>query len=343
MSNLDKINIFIPISINHILENDVRLFEIFKKDNQTPNMNKFLSLLISGYYNSYMESLRRQYNHIHSLLHPLLNNLTSNSDVTEKILNIVFQASTTERKEKRPVRISLKPTALTENIILQIINSTEIGGYVSPFLCKMIMDYCSLSLDERERIIFSESYSLISDACQNKQAISFSTIWNPTVLHTVLPYKIVTGQGEMFNYLLCQERDSDTSIPYAKTYRLNRISKPNFAKPDILDTTIQQRLNRMHLYGAQYIINDDEESCVFLSNNGVRLYNRIYYGRPSFSHIEEVENGYKYFFNCSKDQLIFYFRRFSDGDAIILSPDSLKQDIISFHQKALDSYYLHHE
>ncbi len=338
MSNLDKINIFVPESINQILESDVRLFEILKKDHQTVNMNKYLSLLISGYYNTYMEDLRRRYTQIHTILMPILTNNINESDISETIQKIIYQTSSTDSREKKTKRLSLKPTSLTENIILQIINSTEIGGFVSPFLCHMISDYCMKPLDERERIVFSQTYSFILEACQNHQTISFSTIWNPTQLHTVFPYKIVTGQGEMFNYLLCQERDPNTSYPYARAYRLNRISKSNYSYPDVLDDTIQKRLDRMNLYGAQYIINDEEEACVFLSINGARLYNRIYYGRPAYSRIEETENGYKYYFYCSKDQLSFYFRRFSNGDAIILYPDSLVKDMIDFHKNALDYY-----
>ena len=338
MSNLDKINIFIPESINLILESDIRLFEIFKKDNITPNMNRFISLLISGFYNSYMDDLRRQFNNLMSLIKPLLSETVTVEEVSDKILNSVLQSSFQGKKEKKNIRLSLKPTALTENIILQIMGSREIGGYISPFLCAMITEYCSKPLDARERILFSESYNFISNACHNNQAISFSTTWNPTYLHTVIPYKVVTGQGEMFNYLLCQERDPITSKPFAKTYRLNRISKPNNSSPDVMDPTIIERLERMNIYGAQYIINDDEEACVLLSNSGIRLYNRIYYGRPIFSRIERTENGAKYYFQCSKDQLLFYFRRFSNGDAIILSPNSLRIDMMNFHKRALEAY-----
>ena len=338
MSNLEKINIFVPESIDNTLKSDMRLFEIFKNDHMTPNKNRFLSLLIAGYYNLYMEDLRKQYQEILNIIKPIISDEHPASEISEKVLNIIFKSSQNNKLEKKNVRLSLKPTMLTENILLQIINSTEIGGYVSPFLCRLFTDYCSKPLDEREKIIFSDSYAFLAAACENHQSVSFSTVWNPNVLHTVYPYKIITGQGEMFNYLLCQERDAETSTPYARTYRLNRISKSTYAKPDSLEHTIQNRLDRMAQYGAQYIINDEDETCVFLTDNGVRLYNRIYYGRPLFTKIEEVHNGYNYYFQCSKDQLLFYFRRFTNGDAIILAPERLRIDMISFHENALEAY-----
>ena len=49
----DKINIYLPAEVGDMLERDVTLFEIFKKDGMTPNRNRFLNMLVQGYYETY--------------------------------------------------------------------------------------------------------------------------------------------------------------------------------------------------------------------------------------------------------------------------------------------------
>ena len=46
MSDLDKINIYVPEHIGTVIDNDAELFEVLKKDGRTINRNRFLSLLI---------------------------------------------------------------------------------------------------------------------------------------------------------------------------------------------------------------------------------------------------------------------------------------------------------
>ena len=86
------------------------------------------------------------------------------------------------------------------------------------------------------------------------------------------------------------------------------------------------------------MINDDVESCVRLSESGVRNFSRIYYGRPMVDHIEEKADGTYYYFKCSVDQVFMYFRRFGYEDAEILSPQPLRERMIEFHEKASAMY-----
>ena len=84
---------------------------------------------------------------------------------------------------------------------------------------------------------------------------------------------------------------------------------------------------------AAYSINDDEVTCVRLTDDGKKLLNQIYFGRPHYEYAE----GDLYYFKCSSDQLYLYFRRFYTG-AEVISPISLRKRIIDFHNKALSCY-----
>ena len=102
--------------------------------------------------------------------------------------------------------------------------------------------------------------------------------------------------------------------------------------------SVKKYLDMKIEYGPQYIINDEEISCIRLSDSGVRNYSRIYYGRPIVDRIEEREDGHYYYFKGSKDQIFFYFRRFGFEDAEIVYPEQLRRKMMEFHSKACEMY-----
>ena len=61
---MEKINIYVPDNVGRILENDASLFEIFKRDGRTVNKNRFLSMLITGFYGQYVQEYTQKYDAI---------------------------------------------------------------------------------------------------------------------------------------------------------------------------------------------------------------------------------------------------------------------------------------
>ncbi len=74
----------------------------------------------------------------------------------------------------------------------------------------------------------------------------------------------------------------------------------------------------MKEFAPQYVITDNEQICVRLTDRGEMNFNRIYHGRPKPCKIEDKEDGHYYFFRCSKKQVIQYFRRFESGTSELL-------------------------
>lgn len=336
---MEKINIYVPEATGMLLNNDAALFEVFKKDGYTINRNRFLSLLVIGYYSAYVSECRQQYENTLENLQQYIQNTTIRKAAAESILNRVILPEIPKRKGKNPVKLSLKPTAETEGIILNIADSLSVDDYVSQYFCRMFMSYAKKPLYERERLIFSNTAQMIISACKNKRPVTFTTIWNTKIVHEVIPYELAVGQDEMFNYLLCQERNIKTGILEARAYRLNRITRFNFsASTESLTNEIIHYLELMKKSGAQYPINDEDEICVRLTDYGVISYNRIYHGRPKYVRIEHTNEGHLYYFQCSKDQVFFYFRRFEAGAAEILYPKLLRERMIRFHTMAIEVY-----
>ena len=141
----------------------------------------------------------------------------------------------------------------------------------------------------------------------------------------------------MFNYLLCAETNTETGVQEAKSYRLNRIKRIHYKEiSNQICDEVQEHLDRMVLYAPQYMINDDEECCVKLTDSGRKNFSRIYYGRPKVDRIEEKADGCYYYFRGSQDQVFFYFRRFEDAE--IICPAYLRQKMLEFHRKAYENY-----
>lgn len=335
----DKINIYVPEKIGKMLESDADLFEIYKRDGRTINKNRFLSMLIKGYYNTYEEESRRIISEITNLLSELNNDENIILEKSIHILNEIIRPKVPSRKGKNPVRLSLKPTGETETLINHILDDLGDSDYISQYFCRLLMSYCEKSFSEREKIVFAENYKILSEACISGQGLMFNTIWDNQKNHYVSPYKIVTGTEEMFNYLICCEMNPDNGDLCARAFRLNRISKLVYSNRVIgIPENIIDRLRKMEDTSPQYAINGEEEICVKLTEHGEKAYGRIYYGRPKVNRIEIKGNDRYYYFDCSEDQVYLYFRRFDGDDAVIVGPSKLRKRMIDFHFRAYQKY-----
>lgn len=155
---------------------------------------------------------------------------------------------------------------------------------------------------------------------------------------TVMPYKLVCGSDEQFNYLLCQEYREDLGKYLAVSYRMCRIvNVADSAYSQPFDEKVLSYLERMEKYGPQYNINEVTETVVELTETGVLDFRRIYQGRPKPDRVDKPDSHgiARYYFSCSQDQLYFYFRRFNPGQARIIKPEKLKEQLKCFHENHL--------
>ena len=341
----DKINVFVPTEIADILERDAHTFEIYKADGSSINMNRFLSQLLTGYYDVYTTTYKQLCEQISSVLKSTgLQDAVQLASTADLLIKKVLFPEIPKRQGKLSRRISLKPTASTLPILINIEKNLN-GDTMSRYLCKLFTSYTLKPLNERERIVFKDTYEFLLKACKSQHPFSFVQIWNKEVIHEVLPYCIDVSKEELHNYLLCQELIPDRNNPgkghyEARTYRMNRISQEQFSAHAIpAEDNVRRHLDMMKYYGPQYPINDDDECCVRLTEEGIHLFNRIYFGRPIVDHAEKNSDGtYCYYFKGSKFQLYTYFRRFDKDHAVVLYPESLRMQMIEAYQAALDAY-----
>ena len=336
MSDLEKLSIYVPRAIAIALDRDAELFEIFKRDGRTINRNRFLSQVLLGYHDSYTEELSRLADAVSKAVEDSVGNVTDRSNLVHKIVQAVSPSMPDGQRGADIKRLSLKPTYQTEGLIREILD--DLGNdNRSQYFYGMLASYCDRPSSMRERIVFKESIALLEDACRKRRMVSFSTTWDKTTIHRVVPYKLVAGQDERLNYLLCFEEENQDRQTLA--YRLCRISRPHILSTSAtLPEYAYRHLALMEQHGPQFAINDDEQACVRLTPKGAITYQRVYLGRPAYERVEHVEGGDLYYFNCSDDQLFLYFRRFGPGEAEVIAPASLRDRVIAFHEGALKMY-----
>lgn len=336
---MEKIDIYVPNNIGNELRSDASMFEIYKRDFETINMNRLLSLILAEYYSDYVDEMSHIYDAVKSALDHLKVSPEEKAQAAEHIIRNLVAQQIPSRKGKNAIKLSLKPTKDTEDIIRIILHNLQANDSISQYLCQLIVSYCNKPFSMREQILFKGNYKRLKNACTKRKTILINTIWNKEEIHEVIPYKVVVGAEEMYNYLLCAEINPNTKCQETRSYRLNRINEIIDSRISYsIEDNVKNDLDEMIKYGPQYRINSEEESCVRLSDKGETAYKRIYWGRPQYYYKEFNRGKTDYWFKCSADQLYLYFRRFSGEEAEVIEPESLREKIIAFHSNAMEIY-----
>ena len=339
MSEFEKINIYVPEEINKQLRNDALLFEIYKKDRRTVNFNRFLSMLLCGYFDVYAEENKITYDLLMGKMAETSLKEKERSELANRILREVIMPTTSRKKGVKSVRLSLKPTEETSPLIYSIASGQMAGDdSVSQYFCRMLIAYCKKPFSEREQIVFRDTYAFLQDACRKGQSINFMTIWNDTDVRHVIPYCIATGEEEMFNYLLCEETNPKTGKPQPATYHLNRITRlTKGIETKSISYDVKKFCDRMKEFAPQYVINNnDEEICVRLTYPGERNFIRTYFGKPKPCKIIDDEQKHFYYFSCSSLQIFQFFKRFEPNTVMIIKPEWLRIKLYNFfHENEL--------
>lgn len=331
MSELEKINIYVSEKIARTIENDARFFEILKKDGVTINRNRFLNLMVDGYYTEYIRSCDAFRSAVERELEQTGMSSFEIKNVSESLLEAHLATNFATDSKQKSVVLSLRAVNDTETLIEDIVTTVSSP---SAFFRNMLASYCELSLDKREQIIFRKQYDTIVRAIAQRKKIRFNTTRSPHIIHDVLPYHITASREEMFNYLLCQEKYDMFDTPSAATYRLSRIKSVHVsAAAGTFDEDVRKRLKRMERTNPKYAINSEEPIVARLTKRGFALYNRIYLDRPDPDDV----NGDTMTFSCSENQIMQYFSKFAN-EVEIISPAHLRQAMLSYFESGAAIY-----
>lgn len=201
----------------------------------------------------------------------------------------------------------------------------------------VIEDYAELSFMERERVFFADMYDTVEDAIRTKSLLKVCTKGNR--LFHVYPYSLdtdslstrlyLTGFSKSITETRTEKIPASFRIPnLKKVNKLHQSARLTSEEVSELEQAISSR-------SVQFLLNNEDEIHVRLSDRGIIKYNNQIHLRPSKNNKLSSKN--IYVFNCTAQQAEFYFFKFGE-DVEILKPLSLRSKFINMYQRALEHY-----
>ena len=321
----EKIKISVPEKIYELLRKDAKDFRILKPSGEE-NLNAFINILVMNFYEEFSaddESLRESIKEALSAIP---------EKYAKEAFSEVMNAITKREKEEnlgKSVALSFKPTKLSESVTVYIENVLLKNESISSFYRRLFIAYSKKIKNEREKIIHKHNYELLVSSVKKGLQICIS-LDNGQVYNNVSVYAIEPAKDELFNYVLCFSDKKNRTLRLAKIKTVSLLAK-NAEIPE----ESQSMFARQIAAGAQYPIysTDNEPIHVQLSAKGRELFDKIYLYRPIPMEID----GDVYIFNCSANQVLYYFERFG-SEALILSPKKLGIFMRNYYYFALKKY-----
>ena len=324
----EKYKIYLSEDTRSRLINDAELFEFTKKD-ESVNLNAFLKTLIVNYFDQYRHDSEALLGSIMQDLKGMTNISEKNAAaLADKIISTYIKSD--HLQSGKNIALTLTVSGSSYEIIKIIENNMLKDTSLSQYLKDMFNSYLSIPRNDREAIIFKDTYDDITRAIREHKVVTFiSTTSGQENVFSVEPYIIAPSKEEQCNYLLCRSRVNRRP----RTFRISRL-RSVFVTPDTfkVDDKMQAALQERAIRSPQSA-SADVHAVVRLNKFGVKKFKAITKNRPVVSKIE----GDLYHFDWPELQLESYFNRFG-RDAIVLEPASLKENLRKYYYYALREY-----
>lgn len=322
----EKIKVTLPRDILEVLKKDCGDFRVTKADGK-PNFNAFINTLISNFYETFSAGEEKIYEDVRDALSavPAFYRETA----FQKIVKLIAKRSDSGEDKKETATFSFKPTKRSERAVSHIEHVLLQQESVSSFYRRMFIAYSQKLKNEREKIVCAENFAVLQRAI-SRSVCACIVLQNGEVLKCVSVYAVSPAKDELFNYvLLCTDQHNIT-------LRLSNVrSVTLLAERASFPEKNAAMFRRQIVCGAQYPIysTDDEPIRVQLSDKGKELFQKIYLYRPTPVSVD----GDIYTFDCSANQILYYFERFGSR-ALILSPKKLGIAMRNYYYFALKKY-----
>ena len=322
----EKIKISLPADTYELLKKDCLDFKILKSTGEI-NMNEFINTIIINHYEDFTAGEESLQDEIKKALFSVPE--IYKKKAFDEIIKIIAKRGSQDAKLQKSAQLSFKPTKSSEKAVTYIETVVIKNESISSFYRRMMISYSQKTKNEREKIIHKDNYELLEKAISKNVRVTV-VLKNETVVKDVSIFSVSSSRDELFNYVLGYNGKDNITL------RLAGI-KSVMLLPDkaMIPKNNMEMLERQVKCGAQYPIypSDNELIKVQLTPNGKKLFEKIYLYRPIPTKIE----GDIYYFDCSANQLIYYFQRFGDS-ALILSPKRLGIKMRDYYHFAVKKY-----
>ena len=322
----EKIKISLSKNTLDILKKDCADFKIVKANGE-PNVNAFINTLVVNFYERFSASEETLHADVKSALTMIPQYYQEK--IFQDIMKVFTKRSGNDDEIKDTTTFAFKPTKNSEKALVYIEHVLLQQESLSSFYRRMFFAYAQKTKNEREKIIHKESFELLQKAIKQGMQVCIQ-LQSGEVLNNLSLYAISASKDELFNYVLAYDGKHNLTLRLASVKTVSLISTSSKIPQDNKDL-----FDRQIACAAQYPMynTDDQPIQVQLTAKGKRLFEKIYLYRPTPTSIE----GNIYTFNCSANQLLYYFERFGEH-ALILSPRKLGIFMRNYYHFALKKY-----
>jgi hypothetical protein len=260
-------------------------------------------------------------------------------------------------KQPNPVSISLSLSSNDLNKLKNILYSSNSYFYdfsLSRYLKAVLEDYSQLKAYERERVYYQKSLiTPIQDIINQKKSFKMD-IHSENKFLFVYPICILSNpKNDAYNYIIgfaSENNDFQEAGVSQRGYRLSRLEnnvshsnneiesfEPIRQPTEEMIASLKERIAES---GLEYLEDESKITNVYLTKEGVKMYNHILENRPNtYRTTTDVSLDGEYSFKGTNQQFFNYFRLF--GQDALISPESnpyLYNELAKFYSEASAAY-----
>ncbi len=322
----EKIKISLSKNTLEVLKKDCADFK-FKKENGQPNMNAFINTLIANFYESFSASEETLHQDLKNALAILPDYYKER--VFQSVVKVVAKKGDCSDDKTASATLSFKPTKVSQKAILYVEHALLQNESLSSFYRRMFVAYTKKTKNEREKIIHKETFELLTKAIKRGVQVCVQ-LQSGVIMDKLSLYSITPAKDELFNYVLAYNNQHNTTTRLASIQTVSLLPTAAYI-PEEHKTLFEKQVATAPQYPMYST--DNEPIQVQLTEKGKKLFEKIYLYRPTPVRID----GDVYTFECSANQLLYYFERFGDN-ALILSPKKLGIFMRNYYYFALKKY-----
>lgn len=322
----EKIKVSIPKAVLDVLKKDCADFKVTKA-NGSPNMNAFYNILLSNFYEEFANIEEKTHDAIRAAV-AIVPDYYREKVFLDTVRVFTDAARGAEGKQPSAV-FAFKPSKISEKAVLYIEKILLKNESISSFYRRLFSAYAQKTKNEREKIIHKENYELLQKALRKGVKVCLA-LQSGDVIESASLHSVTAAKDELFNYVLCHNGKQNVTVRLASVRSVSLLP----AKSEIPEDCAAL-FARQVACAAQYPMyaSDREPIRVQLSEKGKKLFEKIYLYRPTPVSVD----GDVYTFDCSANQLLYYFERFGDS-ALILSPKKLGIFMRNYYYFAYKKY-----
>ena len=323
--NRDKIKIRICIASYMDLENDMKLFH-FYKPNGTFNKNKFYNKVIAGMFNNFKVTT--------NLVADILTeeykkgNINQLTNLALKINEGVTAHRYSDKAFYHQKDVYIQITKDTREMYNEIELNYLVNNTLSEFIRNLLNEYLYMAQFERERCVFCIELNTLIDAINSSKEVILNTIDEDNIRVRLL----LTNNHEdrSFTYVVGYRVTGDGMFPISiKLSDITSITSTNKyyelseQEIDYLYELLGTGIDKIGKTIKSLIIKFDDE--------GLKKFGMDTFG-PSAYYNEDDET---FKFYCDEEKMFEYLIQYGKH-AKVISPQSLKDKLNTFHLEAID-------